>query len=62
MLQKGEIILSHKEINQIGLISPNYKNIAKLYLSHNKLTNLNGIEQFKNLTHVSLAFNNINKW
>ena len=34
-------------------------NVRKLYISHNLLKNLEGIQNFKNLTHLSVAFNRI---
>ena len=40
--------------NQIPLI---FCNITRLYLSNNNITNLEGIEQFANLTHLSISYN-----
>ena len=40
--------------NQIPLI---FCNITRLYLSNNNITTLEGIEQFANLTHLSISYN-----
>ena len=40
--------------NQIPLI---FCNITRLYLSNNNITSLEGIEQFANLTHLSISYN-----
>ena len=40
--------------NEIPLI---FCNITRLYLSNNNITNLEGIEQFANLTHLSISYN-----
>ena len=40
--------------NQIPLL---FCNITRLYLSNNNLTTLEGIDQFANLTHLSISYN-----
>jgi Leucine-rich repeat (LRR) protein len=39
--------------------SINFSKIKKLFLSHNSLQSLHGLEAFKSLTHLSLAFNHL---
>jgi len=36
-----------------------YSNIKKLFLSHNHLQSLKGIEHFNNLTHISISYNKL---
>ena len=51
------INLSCHEINAIGNVNPYYWQITELYLDHNKISNLDGIQQFSRLATLSLKFN-----
>lgn len=42
-----------------GTIRSSFKDVKKLFLSHNNLFSLKGIERFDNLTHLSIASNYI---
>ena len=51
------INLNYRDIAQIGFISEKYRNVQELYLNHNLLQSLDGIQQFTNLNILSLKFN-----
>lgn len=62
IINNEKMTLMYKNITTIGQGFPEYFiRITKLYLSNNKIQNLIGIEFFKNLTHLSLSFNNLEK-
>ena len=55
-LQK--ISMMYKNITHIGNYIPaKFYGVTRLFLSNNKIQTLSGIEQFKNLTHLSIAYN-----
>ncbi len=55
-----KITLIYKDITQIGEYIPyQFQGVTHLLLSNNKISNLNGIQQFPNLTHFSISFNYI---
>ena len=56
-----EIKAVFKEIKQISKLPREFSCIKKLHLSHNKISCLTGIDQFKNLESLSLIFNKILK-
>lgn len=58
-ITKEKIALSFCEITRIDRVPYPYNKVPKLYLSHNKLSSLDGIEQFQNLEHLSLSYNRI---
>ena len=52
--------LANKRIKSIGNPLPDFTNrITKLYLSNNELRSLSGIENFPNLSHLSISNNKI---
>ncbi|CAD8206302.1 unnamed protein product [Paramecium pentaurelia] len=53
--------LSSKQIIRIGKLIPNspFLNLQHLHISHNNISNLDGIEQFKQLKSLSLSNNQI---
>jgi len=59
-----KMVLNYQQITQIlpldnTPLPPKFVGIQKLYLSNNFLQNLDGLEFFKCLTHLSLSFNEI---
>jgi hypothetical protein len=58
-LNQSEIKATYKEISKISKLPPQFACLKKLHLSHNKLSSLEGIEQFHSLESLSLAFNKI---
>ena len=61
-MNNSKISLSYKNICYIGCSIPaNFTNITKLYLSDNKILNLDGFEVFKSLTHFSISYNRLEK-
>lgn len=55
-----KISIANRPISSIGKgISSKYTGITHLLLSNNHLTSLSGIEAFPNLTHLSIALNDI---
>jgi hypothetical protein len=59
---KDKISISGKSISSIGYgLNECFLNITKLFLSNNKISSLDGIEIFKNLTHFSISYNKIVK-
>lgn len=54
-----QITLNHCEISEIDKVPNRFGNITKLFLSHNKISSLSGVEQFKFLTHLSIGYNRI---
>ena len=53
--------LNYRDITQIGFIKDKYRHIQELYLNHNLIQCLDGIQQFSNLHILSLKFNMIVK-
>ena len=51
------INLNYRDITQIGFINERYREIQELYLNHNLIESLDGIQQFFNLKILSLKFN-----
>lgn len=58
-LSANELTLNSRDILEIDKIPHAYLSITKLYLSHNLLSSLTGIDQFTHLTHLSLTHNSI---
>ena len=57
-LKLDKISYLSKNIQSIGnQIPPIFHNITRLYLSNNNIITLEGIEQFANLTHLSISYN-----
>ena len=57
-IKLDKISFLSKNIQSIGNGIPSiFCNITRLYLSNNNLTSLEGIEQFANLTHLSISYN-----
>ena len=57
-LKLDKISYLSKNIQGIGnQIPPIFHNITRLYLSNNNIITLEGIEQFANLTHLSISYN-----
>jgi hypothetical protein len=56
-LSKNKINLTFCDIETIDGVPKTFHQIEKLHLSHNKLVSLDGIQQFKNITHLSLSYN-----
>ena len=57
-MKLDKISFLSKNIQSIGNgIPPIFCNITRLYLSNNNLISLEGIEQFANLTHLSISYN-----
>lgn len=54
-----QITLNYCDLQLINRIPSRFLNVTKLFLSHNKISNLSGIEQFKALTHLSIGYNQI---
>mgnify|MGYP001158040999 FL=1 len=55
------INLNYRDITQIGFIKDKYRNVQELYLNHNLIQHLDGIQQFFNLQILSLKFNLIGR-
>ena len=66
LASQQKISMMYKNINQIGSYLPfKFAGVTRLFISNNNITSLCGIEQFKNLTHLSIAYNlieNINEF
>ncbi len=58
-ISANQLILNYCDITTLDHVLPHFQNIKKLFLSHNKISNLSGIEQFKFLTHLSIGYNQI---
>ena len=58
-LSSFQITLNHCDIDILDKVPNRFLGITKLFLSHNKISSLNGIEQFKSLTHLSIGYNKI---
>jgi len=58
-LSKSKINLTFCDIETIDDVPKTFHQIEKLHLSHNKIVSLDGIQQFKNITHLSLSYNMI---
>ena len=61
---ESKISLNYKLISNIAPITSlvfmeRYKLIKKLYISHNNLRSLEGLEFFTSLTHLSISYNKI---
>lgn len=59
-----KVSLNYKMISNIApikslLFVEKFKHIKKLYLSHNNLRSLEGLEYFTDLTHLSISYNKI---
>ena len=52
----------HGRIDNLKGVSPRFFKAKSLFLSHNLISNLDGIEDFKNLESVSLSFNHIQEY
>lgn len=65
IIHQGSLILSinlnYRDITRIGRINQKFWNVMELYLNHNNISSLNGIQQFINLKVLSLKFNLISK-
>ena len=61
-ITSNKINLTYCDITSIGQIPLNYLNISRLHLSHNRIENLDGIEEFLKLNYVSLGYNKIKNW
>ena len=60
LINKDKISVNYKRIRKIDENIPNgFKNIQKLYLCHNYVDNLENIELFPNLVHLSVAYNHL---
>lgn len=58
LASQQKISMMYKNINQIGSYLPfKFAGVTRLFISNNNITSLCGIEQFKNLTHLSIAYN-----
>lgn len=53
------INLNYRDVTQIGFVKEKYRQIQELYLNHNLIESLDGIQQFFNLQILSLKFNMI---
>ena len=60
--KKKKVELTHAEIRKMGNLGTRFMQIEKLYLSYNYLTDLEGIQNLPNLTHLSLVYNQITEW
>ena len=63
-VNSSKVSLNYKLISCIApirsfLFVEKFKNIKKLYLSHNNLRSLEGLEYFTWLTHLSISYNKI---
>ena len=59
-VQGDRVTANFQQITSISQLPDHQrKNVTKLFLSHNKLRDLLGIEQYHNLTHLSLSYNSI---
>lgn len=58
-ISANQLILNYCDITNLDNVLPHFQKIKKLFLSHNKISNLSGIEQFKYLTHLSIGYNQI---
>ena len=54
-----QITLNYCDIDSLDKVPSRFHNITKFFLSHNKISNLSGIEQFKSMTHFSIGYNQI---
>ena len=61
-VSKTKINLTFCDIETIDEVPKTFQKLDKLHLSHNKISSLSGIQQFKGITHLSLSFNNIKDW
>jgi len=59
LINECKIHLNYQQIESIGDIPSQFTRIVKLFLSHNHIEKLNGLEVFSNLTHLSLSHNHI---
>ena len=59
LINSKKIHLNYQQISSIGDVPYNLTHIQKLYLSHNQIEHLNGIECFTTLMHLSLSYNSI---
>ena len=63
--QPDKISLNYNQITEIDTGSftqiqqKNFQNVKKLFLGHNHLESLKGINFFKNLTHISVSNNKL---
>jgi hypothetical protein len=51
--------LNHCNLAELDQVPAAYTTVTKLHLSHNRLQSLEGLQQFGNLTHLSVAHNNL---
>ena len=51
--------LDYRDITSIGIVDPIFHKIKELSLNHNKISSLQGIQQFKRLRVLKLNFNKI---
>lgn len=58
-LSSFQITLNYCDIAILDKVPNRFLGITKLFLSHNKISSLNGIEQFRSLTHLSIGYNQI---
>ena len=59
LINSKKIHLNYQQISSIGDVPYSFTHIQKLYLSHNQIEHLNGIECFTLLTQLSLSYNAI---
>ncbi len=55
-----KIQLNYHTVNQLDQLSSKFINITELYLNHNALNSLKGIEQFRCLQSLHVKYNYIN--
>lgn len=58
-ISKDKISLSFCNITRIDRVPYPYNKVTKLHISHNKISTLDGIEQFQLLEQLSLSYNRI---
>lgn len=61
-ISQTSLNLNYCDISEIDRLPNKFKSITKFFVSHNKLANLDGIEQFTNLNQISLGYNLIEDW
>ena len=60
LANESKISVMYCSINSIGDYIPvRFLGVTRLFLSNNYIASLDGIDQFKNLTHLSIAYNSI---
>ena len=60
--RKKSVELSHQQIGKIGKLNSQMWHVEKLYLSHNYIKRLDGIESLPQLQVLSLSNNLITEW